>query len=66
MRLFTLASTTLALAAIASADVADGDKYKCGPNGTVTAHVSVDAIGNVANVRPPRLNAPKGWFSWAK
>jgi len=52
MRFFALASIVLAaLAAAVSAEVSDGDKFKCGSHGTVTASVEVDAIFNTANVK---------------
>lgn len=46
----TLAAALLALCLPTSAEVTNGDKYKCGPNGTVTVTITVDATTNVAHV----------------
>jgi len=45
-----LLAALFAFAAMSMAEVSNGNKYKCGPNGTVTANVSVDATANTANV----------------
>ena len=53
---FALAATLLALCMPSSAEVTNGDKYKCGPNGTVTVSITVDIATNVAHITVSRGN----------